>query len=188
MYTRSGLILAATILSFVGLAGQEKGPTQAERLVVENPEVVNLALTPVTKRRRTGVYEKLSGPYKLGGRISFDLQGTNTSTFPLVVYGWDTFAQNRPLLFRNGQEVPYRKGLYEILKSKEKDAGMEIIHLVTTRLEPGQPTLIEKIDMNAWYEPLTPGSYELRLQHRFVRAGKWVDATPFTFEVELYTK
>lgn len=185
---KSALILAATILSCVGLTGQEKGQTQAKRLIVENPEVVTLELMPVTKRRSTGVYEKFSGPYKVSEKIIFDLQGTNNSPFPLVVQLWDTFAQNRPLLFRDGQEVLYRKGLDEVLKSKDKDVGMDVIHLVTTLLEPGQPTLVEKIDLNAWYDRLAPGSYELRLQHRFVRSGKWIDAPPFNFEVEIPPK
>lgn len=184
----TGLILAAIIVSLVTLTGQEKGLTQAERIVVDNPEVIKLELTPVTQRRRARVYEKLSGPYKPSGKIAFDLLATNTSTFPLVVYGWDTFSQNRPLLFRNGQEVPYRKGLDDVLKSKDKELGMEVIHLVTTRLGPGQSTVIEKIDLNVWYDLLAPGSYELSLKHRFVQGRKWVDATSVTFEVEATTK
>lgn len=183
MFIRTGLILTATLLSLVTLFGQEsKGPTQAERIVIDNPEVIKLELTPSTQKRRARVDEKPE-PFAIRSKISFNLLGTNTSTFPLVVYGWDTFSQNRPLLFRNGQEVPYRTGLNDVLKSKDKEPAMEVIHLITTRLQPGEPTIIEKIDLNTWYGLIAPGSYELGLRHRFVHGRKWVESAVVAFEV-----
>jgi hypothetical protein len=184
MHLRTGLIVAALVYTLVSTSQDKNGPTQAHRLVIENPEVIKLEVTPVTQRRRTGVYEKRSGPYKPGSNIAFDLLGTNTSTLPLMVYGWDTYSQNRPQLSKDGFDVPYRRGLEDVLKSKYKELGTEVIHLVTTRLEPGKPSVIEKISLNAWYETLSPGTYELSLKHRFMQSGKWVNAKPVTFQID----
>jgi hypothetical protein len=183
MYIKTNLIMAATLLSFVITVGQEsQGMTQAERVVIDNPEVITLELTPMTRRPAAGD-EKLSGPFKPGSNIMFDLMGTNTTILPLIVHGWDTYIQNRLLLFRDGQEVPYRNGLDEILKSKDKEP-MEVTHLRITRLPPGKPTAIEKIELNTWYEPLAVGHYQLSLKHRFAQGRKWVESTSVTFEVE----
>jgi hypothetical protein len=61
---------------------------------------------------------------------------------------------------------------------------MEYIHLVIAHLEPNQPKSIETIDLGDWYDSLEPGHYELSTRHRFVSAGKWVDSSSVTFEVE----
>lgn len=183
------LILAATLVCFVIAPAQEKeGLTQAERVVLDTPEVITLELAPLTRRRAAGVYQRDSGPFKRGTRIVFELVGTNTSMFPLIVNGWDTFNQNRPILFRDGQELAYREGLDDVLKGKEKEPGMEVIHLRITRLESNQPKALEQIDLDNWYEPLAPGHYQLSTRHRFVHAGKWVESSSVTFEVEPNTK
>jgi hypothetical protein len=190
MYIKNGSVLMAFALisAFViATAGKNQEPTQAERVVRDNPEVILLELTPITRRRSAGVYEKVLKPFKPGSNITFELMGTNTSILPLVVYGWNTISQNRPMLFRDGQEVPYRKGLAESLKRTEKEP-MEVIHLVTTRLEPNQPKLIEKLDLGNWYEPLAVGHFQLTVRHRFVDSGKWVESTSITFELEPNSK
>ncbi len=105
---------------------------------------------------------------------------------PLIVNGWDTFSQNRPLLFRHGQT--YRKGLDDVLKGKEKEPGMEVIHLRITRLESNQSKALEQIDLDNWYESLAPGHYQLSTRHRFVHGRKWVESSSVTFEVEPNTK
>jgi hypothetical protein len=178
-------ILAAILICSIIIAGQENQVlTQAQRVVLDTPEVIALELTPITRRRSAGVYEKVSGPFKPGSKIAFELVGTNTSILSLVVYGWDTYSQNRLLLVRDGQEVPYRKGIDDVLKSKEKEPAMEVIHLAVTHLEPSQPKSVEQIDLSNWYEPLEPGHYQVSARHRFVHAGKWVDSASIVFDVE----
>lgn len=143
-----------------------------------------LELVPVTRRRAAGIYQRESGPFKTDARIVFELMGTNTSILPLLVRSWDTFSQNRTLLFRDGQQVGYRKGLDDVLKSKEKELAIEVLHVRITRMEPNQPKSLEQIDLGNWYEPLEPGHYQLSARHRFVHAGKWVESSTVTFEVE----
>ncbi|HBB86293.1 MAG TPA: hypothetical protein DC047_01610 [Blastocatellia bacterium] len=182
-------LILTLMLSAVMIAGQENGGlTQAERVVLDTPEVITLELAPLYRRRAAGIYQRDSGLFKPGTRIVFELVGTNTSILKLTVRGWDTFVQNRPLLFRDGQTVEYRKGLDNVLKSKEKDSAMEVTHLTTTRLEPNQPKPLEQIDLSNWYEPLPPGHYQLSTRHRFAPGGKWVESSSVTFEVETSRK
>ncbi len=87
-------ILAAIFICSIIIAGQENQVlTQAQRVVPDTPEAIALELTPTTRRRSAGVYEKVSGPFKPGSKIVFELVGTNTSILSLVVYGWDTYSQ-----------------------------------------------------------------------------------------------
>ena len=189
MFIKSIVLLTATLVCLVIALAQEKGGlTQAERVVLDTPEVITLELAPVTRRRAAGIYERNGGPFKGGAKIVFELVGTNTSILPLIVRGWDTFSQNRPLLFKDGQKVEYRKGLDDVLKSKEKEPAMEVTHPQITRLEPNQPKSLEQIDLGGWYEPLAPGHYHFSTRHRFVHAGKWVESSSVTFEVEPNTK
>lgn len=186
MFMSSTLILTATTLMYCfgnAPTQEHRDLTLAERVVLDTPEVITLALTPLTRRRAAGVYEKDSVVYKRGARIVFDLVGTNTSMLTLTVKGWDTFSQNRPVLFRDGQEVGYRKGLDDVLNSKEKEPSMEIIHLKTMRLETNQAKSLEHIDLGYWYEHLAPGHYQLSTKHRFIHAGKWVESSSLTFEI-----
>ena len=96
---------------------------------------------------------------------------------------WDQFAQNRPRLLRDNQEVPYRDGLTDLLKKKDHDTGGDIVSIVVITLTPNTEKTLEQIDLSNWYEPLQPGHYQLSTQHRFVQGGKWVDSASITFEV-----
>lgn len=106
---------------------------------------------------------------------------TNTSMMPVLVQLIDPFFQNRPELYRDGQTVEYRKGLPEVLESKEKEPSTR--HRGTIRLEPGESTEMEYIDLNDWYEQLQPGHYQLSVRYRFGYWKKWVETNPLTFEV-----
>ncbi len=59
MFIKSILILAATLVCFVIAPAQENvNLTQAERVVLDNPEVITLELAPLTRRRAAGVYQR----------------------------------------------------------------------------------------------------------------------------------
>ena len=157
--------------------------TQAQRVVLDTPEVITLKLAPVTRRMSAGVHQPQSGPFESNTKIKFALVATNTTLIPLVVRTWDTRAQNRPRLLRDNSEVPYREGLSELLKQKDNEMG-DIISITAVTLEPNHEKRLENIDVSDWYEPLKSGHYQLSTQHRFIQGGKWVESASITFDVK----
>ena len=174
-------LLIVTILFFSSIAAQENKSSQAERIVLDTPEVIAVKLAPITKRVSAGVYRPLSGPFTAESNIKFAIVATNTSLVPLRVRSWDLYDQNRPRLLRDNQEVSYRNGLSDLLKKKESDGDIISLNVIT--LEPNHEKTLEYLDLNNWYEPLEPGHYQLSTQRRFIQGGKWVDSASITFEV-----
>ncbi len=172
------ILMASTLI-----ASQESPGTQSERVVLDTPEVISLKLSPLMQPVSENVNKPISGPFTTETKIKFSLVATNTTLIPLVVKKWDPFEQNRPRLLRDNQEVAYRAGLMDRLKSKDNDTG-DVISMALITLEPNREKIIEYLDLSNWYEPLEPGHYVLSTQHRFIQGGKWVDAASITFEVE----
>ena len=164
------------------IASQENQTTEADRVVLDNPEVIAVKLAPVVKRISAGVYKPFSGPFDPKSNIKFAIIATNTSVIPLRVRSWDLYDQNRPRLLRDNQEVPYQSGLTDLLKKKDSDGDIISMYVIT--LEPNHEKILEYLDLSNWYEPLQPGHYQLYTQRRFVQGGKWVDSAWITFEVK----
>lgn len=175
--------LIILLLMSSAIASQERQTTQAQRVVLDTPEVIALKLAPITRRVSAGVHQALNGPFDPDTKIRFALIATNTSLIPLVVRTWDHRAQNRPRLLRDNQEVPYREGLSELLTQKDSETA-DIISITTVTLEPNNEKRLEYIDLSDWYESPKPGHYQLSTQHRFIQGGKWVDSASITFEVK----
>ncbi|MEK6283201.1 MAG: hypothetical protein AABN95_22830 [Acidobacteriota bacterium] len=157
---------------------------QAQRVVLDNPEVIMLEFAPLTRQVSADVFEKMSGPFKPGTTIKFHLMGTNTSLITLVVRGWDTYAQNKPRLLRDNQELAYRKDMAELIKARHtKASAWEPTSVRGIKLNPNEPKFLQTLSLADWYEPLGPGHYVLFTQHRFVPFGKWVESAAISFEV-----
>jgi hypothetical protein len=188
MYVRSVLLLVNLFLfSMLASSQDHKGLSQAERIVLDNPEVILLEFAPLRRQVSEDIFEKMSGPFKPTDAIRFNLMGTNTSLIELLVLRWDNYAQNKPRLFRDNQEVAYRKDMAELIKARHtKDS--EPTSMRGIKLSPNEPKLLQTFDLSDWYEPLGPGHYVLSTQHRFRQGGKWVDSTSITFEVEPNSK
>lgn len=176
-------LIVTMLIGSTLIASQESQITQAQRVVLDTPEVISLKLEPLMRPVSERVNKPLSGPFTTESKIKFALAGTNTTIIPLVVKRWDPFEQNRPRLLRDNQEVAYRDGLMDRLKIKDTQIS-DIVSMLLITLEPNQEKILENLDLSDWYEPLEPGHYVLSTQHRFVQGGKWVDATSVTFEVE----
>lgn len=185
MYFRTVLLFAAVfLLSLPSPTGATQDLPQAQRVVLDNPEVILLEFAPLTRRVSADVYESMSGPFKPSDTIRFNLMGTNTSLIELVVRRWDNYAQNKPSLFRDNQELPYRKDMAELIKGRHtKDSDWEPISVRGIKLSPNEPKLLQTLSLDDWYEPLGPGHYVLSTQHRFSQGGKWVESSAITFEV-----
>jgi hypothetical protein len=176
-------LLIITMLFFAAIiGGQENRMRQAERVVLDNPEVITLKLAPIVQLVSAGVRKPLSGPFEPGSKIKFEIVAHNTSLVPLQVRTWSHYTQNRPRLLRGNQEVSYREGLSKVLKQKDSEIE-DIVSMSVITLEPNDEKLLEYLDLNDWYEPLQPGHYQLSTQHRFAQGGKWVESGSITFEV-----
>jgi hypothetical protein len=156
------------------IAGQDNKSSQAERIVLDTPEVIAVKLAPIMKRVSADAHKPLGGPITADSKIKCAIVATNTSFVPLRVRSWDLYDQNRPRLLRDNQEVPYRNGLTDLLKKNE--SGGDIISLYVITLEPNHEKTLEYLDLSNWYEPLQPGHYQLSTQRRFIQGGKWVDS------------
>jgi hypothetical protein len=176
-------LIMTMLIGSAFIASQENQITQAERIVLDTPAVISLKLSPLLQPVSEGVNKPLSGPFTTETKIKLSLVAINTTLIPLVVKRWDPYGQNCPLLLRDNQEVAYRAGLMDRLKSKDNDTG-DVVSLELITLEPNREKIVEDLDLSYWYEPLEPGHYVLSTRHRFVQGGKWADAASVTFEVE----
>lgn len=184
MYVRAILLLVTlSLFSTPSTIHSSQELSQAHRVVLDNPEVIMLEFAPLTRRGSEDILEKMSGPFKPTDTIVFKLMGTNTSLIELVVRGWDTYAQNKPRLLRDNQELAYRKDMAELIKARHtKDS--EPISMRGIKLKPNEPKFLQIFSLADWYEPLGPGHYVLSTQHRFVQGGKWVESAAIVFEVK----
>jgi hypothetical protein len=125
--------------------------------------------------------ERLKDPYKEGDRIYFRLLITNNSIEKVSFARVDFYQEQRPDLSRDGDPVPYRKRISELLVQKDRDIMGRRVSEVT--LQAGETTE-EFIDLADWYEPLQSGHYQLTLRRRFIWGGDWIESPAITFEVE----
>jgi hypothetical protein len=156
----------------------EEQRAQYEKL--RKPDFAKLELVP-RPLELNETPEKLNEHYKIGDKIYFRLLITNISIEKVVISDADPYYYNRPQLFRDGDPVPYRKGITELLKSKDE----EFVHrrIRTAALGPDQ-TLTVNINLSDWYGPLEPGHYQLTVRRRFIWGGEWIESPSSSFEVD----
>ena len=139
---------------------------------------VKLALTPTNLQR-----PPKGKPYLLGNKPRFTVMVTNNSSSQIRDLVLDTYYQNRPTLYKNGELVPYRKETANLVGVKDSDPVFVSIR-GGALLEPATTTEIEELNLANWYEPLTSGVYKLTNRHRFQINGPWtVDSEPLLFRV-----
>src|SRR5215207_9773294 len=113
---RIALLIITILFCSAMVAGQENKSSQAERVVLDTPDVIAVKLAPVTRRISAGAYQPLTGPFEAESKNKFAMVATNTSLIPLRRRSWELHDQNRPRLVRGNQEVSYRNGLKDLLK------------------------------------------------------------------------
>ncbi len=181
MEIKNAVMIIALIFVTAGAVSQGSAATKAEVNHAQGTsEAIKIELLP----RKLARWEDpaiLTRPYTKRDRFFFRIKMTNTSMMPVLAQLIDPYFQNRPELYRDRQPVGYRKGLPEVLESKEKEPSTR--HRGTVRLEPGESTEMEYIDLNDWYGQLKPGHYQLSVRYRFEYGQKWVESNSLTFEV-----
>ena len=174
------LSVSVFLCSVVVISQERTKDKQQNNHLLKNPDIIRIDLSP-RKLELNENPEVLMEPYKVGSKIYFQIQATNTSSEPVAVAIMNPYFQNRPKLLRDGQVAPYREGLDKLLEAKDKDPFKGSIQVI--KLEPNEQKLIGFIYLNDWYEPLQPGHYQLSLEHRFEPGQDWVGSSSITFEV-----
>jgi len=133
--------------------------------------------------------------YRLGEQVLVVIRMTNTSSEQTYVSVSSDLYQDRPKLTKNGQVLPYTKWQTYLLSNTSKDQtcrheGMPERIL----LKPNEPTVMdflmvvddtrEPTGALPWYDPLSPGVYELSIQRRCEPCdGPMVESNKVSFEV-----
>jgi hypothetical protein len=188
-------VVPVLLLASLLVRAQEKDsqPDPFQRLVARMPEEARREYERLRKAQFASLEllprsleggespDKLKEHYKAGDKIYFRLLITNNSIDKVVFSSSDSYQEQRPLLFRDGDEVPYRKSVAELLPAKDKEI-MERSYRAAP-LEAGQ-TRTEYVELTDWYEPIQAGHYQLTVRRRFIWGGDWIDSKPITFEVD----
>lgn len=195
--------MAKTILIFIAIIGALSAPTGTlsrphpglsqgqvgqtslntpERAIKVTIETVGSFLGPPTDH------------YKVGDQIPVAITLTNTTSDPQYACISSDLYQNLPKLTKNGQMVPYMSWQsYERLNAQHNNTCEDTNLPETIMLRPNESKMADwfvlvdertSTGAEAWYDPLTPGKYELTIQRRFGCCdGPMVESNKIGFEV-----
>jgi hypothetical protein len=133
--------------------------------------------------------------FHVGEQLPITISMTNASTEPAYACVSGDLYQDLPKLTKNGQPVPYPKWQNDLLRNVRDDQICQKDDLPEKiLLKPNEPTMIDFLvlvdDSRAptgalsWYDPLTPGVYELTLQRRIGCCdGPTIESNKISFEV-----
>jgi hypothetical protein len=162
-------------------AGQEKAGA-AEAPALQSPIKVTIATGG-------GFYDPPKSQFKVGEDIPVVISMTNTEDKPARYCRSTSLLQNRPILKRDGQPIPYVPELIRVADAKdliercEKSASRQFYEL-----QPKQTRVIDWFKLSltgiVWYGPLPPGHYELVLMRRVECCqGPAVESNKVSFEI-----
>lgn len=179
------VILVGVLMLGAAVAGLQADHSNSPRNpLAGNPDRVKVEIADLPGRAR-GDEKIYARTFKDGKKVRFALAMTNTSDSSVTVYRIDSFYQNRPQLFKDGQLIPHREDVVKLLEWKDKDPIGERMP-TALKLEPGQRETFGMLDLSNWYSPLVPGIYQLTNHNRLVYGGQWTSDSPtITFEVSV---
>ncbi len=180
MFSRNKLMAAAVLLASIGVGGWQGSYAQfspGKELSTVKVKITTLIAQP------SGQQEPLK-PYTAGSKVRLQTLMTNSSSEDLDFIVYDPYYQSRPELRRNGEAVPYRKEVSELVEHKDMNPRLTQVYFYRT-LNRDKATRIEILDLDDWYDPLEPGCYTLSIRYRF-EDGKWTpESSKIEFEVIL---
>jgi hypothetical protein len=155
----------------------EKAKRQNERL--RDPSFIKLKIEPVSNCQDEES-KKMSDCYKAHSKINMKLLMTNVSSESITITISNSYYPYNLQLFRDGQLVPYRKDVAEIVDKP----SAAVYRNISVKLEPGKTEMVDMIYLGKWYRSLESGHYQLDIKRRFLVDGGWTDTASITFEVE----
>ena len=177
MYLLSDLLLCLMLsTNFLVLEGQMTMFSEVQERA-QSLTAVKIKMVP-SHFQREGVK-----PYQVGSKGYMRVLVTNDSDQRIRVIIVDTYYQNRPKLFKDGQLLPYREEVKKLVRSK--DEYPEFVRLGSVVfLQPHTSRDLEELNLSDWYGPLEPGSYRLINRHRLEINRPWTaDSAELLFEV-----
>jgi hypothetical protein len=132
--------------------------------------------------------------YKVGDQIPVAITLTNTTSDSQYACISADLYQNLPKLTKDGQMVPYMSWQsYERVNAQRSHTCEDTNLPETIMLRPNEPKMADwfvladnrtSTGAEAWYDPLTPGRYELTIQRRFGCCdGPMIESNKISFEV-----
>jgi hypothetical protein len=189
------LILLALMLPL----GAARGKLQGQSPVKPQPQPSQsaAAVVPdikVTIKTVSYLLGSVTDHYKVGEQIPVTIVMTNNTAKPLYICTSTDLYQNLPKLTKDGAELPYMKWQsYERLNAQRNHTCEDVDLPEPVLLRPQEPTAADWFVLvdsatpsgaEAWYNPLTPGKYELSIQRRFECCdGPMVQSNTISFEV-----
>jgi hypothetical protein len=160
---------------------QEPIEKKDSHYVISNPEVVKLEVLPRTLEmgENSSVFEK---PYTQGDRLYFRLRMTNTSMMPVEVPVGDPYAQDRPVLYKDGDVVAYRKQVSDLVEVRETQISEHARGWIA-QLKSNESKILQRFNLYDWYEDLGLGHYQLSVKHRFQPGQSWYESSSITFDI-----
>ncbi len=141
-----------------------------------------------------GLFGPVKTRYSVGQRVPVSITMTNNSDQEVQICDSDTVYQDRPTLLKDGKPVAYIEGQTQILQTVQNDRTCYKLDVPDPIiLKPRESRVVDWFvlaegndpqgDMT-WYEPLTPGKYELSIQRRLECCeGPMLPSNKISFEV-----
>lgn len=180
-----GMIVFALALSASAQGTTEEELAASKRRIelLRHPTFITLRLISIPHDVSREGPSDTPLPYTVGDRIDFQLLVSQSLAENLVV--WNTmwpYHEVRPELIRDGDILPLSKTAQERVDraaTESPSGSMALIHLT-----PGRQCEWLKIKIEDWYEPLSPGHYQLSVRQRFIEDGDWIQSNPVVFDVQ----
>jgi hypothetical protein len=173
---KSTILLIAVITALSALAGSSResavaGPQPYAGQQSPDQSAMHLAIATVDPMLEP------TDRYSVGAQVIVTIRMTNTSSQPDYVCVSSDLYQDLPTLTKDGRLLPYTKWQTNLLRDVQKDQTCRHDDLPEmVLLKANDPTVVDFLTIVddsrlptgalSWYEPLTPGIYQLTIQRR----------------------
>jgi hypothetical protein len=194
---KATIVLIAVISALSVSAGNSRRPDLAgsQQQVSENAltdQASGIHLTIATVGPTLG---PPTNSYRVGEQVPVAIGMTNTSSQPSYACLSSDLYQDLPRLTKNGQLLPYTKWQSDFLLQAQKDQTCQHYDVPEpVLLRKGEPAVVDflilvddsRVPTGAlyWYDPLTPGVYELSIQRRIGCCdGPMIESNKISFQI-----
>lgn len=193
---KATIVLIATIFALSASVGSARRPdlAGAQQQVSENALTDQASAIQLTIATVGPMLGPPTNSYRVGEQVPIAIGMTTTSSQPSYACLSSDLYQDLPRLTKNGQLLSYTKWQSDFLLQAQKDRTCQHYDVPETiLLKKNEPAVVDflilvdsRLPTGAlyWYDPLTPGSYELSIQRRIGCCdGPMIESNKISFEV-----